>query len=118
MVERLAALPGRADEDLELLARPRLADVLAQQLRAQRAFQGFFLGRAGSGADDAFRGRGEVVGLDGHARNCPSKPADDRPETVRRTVYFTSDFSAARMPSLTPMSAGSALIAAAASLSL
>jgi hypothetical protein len=36
MVQRLAALPRRLDEDREILARLRLPDELRQQLRAQR----------------------------------------------------------------------------------
>ena len=36
MVERLAALVGRADEDLQLLAGLGLADVVVEQLGPQR----------------------------------------------------------------------------------
>jgi predicted negative regulator of RcsB-dependent stress response len=43
MVQRLGALLGRADENLQLLARLGLAHVFLQQLGAQRALQGFFL---------------------------------------------------------------------------
>ncbi|MNT29449.1 hypothetical protein D3C72_1651880 [compost metagenome] len=43
MVECLAALLGRTDEDLQLLTRLGLAYVLVQQLGTQRALQRFFL---------------------------------------------------------------------------
>ena len=65
MVQRLGALLGRADEDLQLLARLGLAHVVGQALRAQRALDGLFVGRRGRGAEHAAR-RFEAVGLDGH----------------------------------------------------
>ena len=68
VVERLAALPRRADEDLELLARLRLADVLGEALRPQRPLDRFLVRRRRRGADHASRRRGEVVGLDAHGR--------------------------------------------------
>jgi hypothetical protein len=45
MVQRLGALLGRADEDLQLLTCLGLADVVGQALGAQRALDGFFVGR-------------------------------------------------------------------------
>ena len=48
VVHRLAAHPGRADEDLELLARLRLADVLGEALRPQRALDRLLVRRAGA----------------------------------------------------------------------
>ena len=69
MVERLTTLLGGADKYLQLLARLGLAHVFIEQLGAQRALQGFFLGRGGGGGDHAFGWwRGEFVGVDGHAR--------------------------------------------------
>ena len=75
VVQRLAAPLGGADEDLELLARLRLADVFGQPLRPQRALDRLFVRRDGNAADDpsvqacsARHGRagGELVGLDAH----------------------------------------------------
>ncbi|RYY94804.1 MAG: hypothetical protein EOO24_24060, partial [Comamonadaceae bacterium] len=65
MVERLAPVSRRADEDLQLLAGLGLADVLIQQLRAQRPLDRLLVGRSRRGRHHAGR-RGEVVGLDGH----------------------------------------------------
>ena len=65
----------RADEDLELLARLRLADVLGEPLGPQRALDRLLVGRAGRAADDAGcragaarrrRAGRELVGLDAH----------------------------------------------------
>ncbi len=68
VVQRLAALLRRADEDLQLLARLGLAHVLAQALGPQRALHGLFGRGDGRGGDDAL-GRGdEIVGLYRHAR--------------------------------------------------
>jgi hypothetical protein len=65
MVERLRAFLGGTDEDFELLAGLRLADVFIEQFRAQGTLDRLFLRRAGGGADDALgRCGGEVVGLD------------------------------------------------------
>ena len=75
MVHRLAAHPRRADEDLELLARLRLADVLGEPLRPQRALDRLLVGRHRRAADDAGcragaarrrRAGRELVGLDAH----------------------------------------------------
>ena len=52
VVQGLAALAGGADEDLHLLAHRRLADIIRQAPRADRAVQGIVLG-AGLGADQA-----------------------------------------------------------------
>ena len=95
VVHRLAAHLRRADEDLELLARLRLADVFGEPLRAQGPLDRLLVGRRGNAAHDASvqacsarRGRagGEVVGLDAHGRlsnprqarqaKCPDR--DDR----------------------------------------
>ena len=51
MVERLAALARRLDEDREIGARLRLADEFRQQLRAQRGIAGIV--SAALGCDDA-----------------------------------------------------------------
>src|SRR6185369_5000599 len=76
VVHRLAAALGRADEDLELLARLRLADVLGERLRAQGPLDRFLGRRAGNAAHDprvqrravgAGPSGREVVGLDAHA---------------------------------------------------
>src|SRR5207253_5431052 len=52
VVQRLAALACRADEDLQLLARLGLANVLAQQLGAQRALDRLLVGRSRRGRQD------------------------------------------------------------------
>ena len=68
MVQRLAPLAGRTDEDLQLLPRLGLPNVLLQQLGTQRPLQRLFLRRDGGGGDHALGGGGsEVVGLDGHS---------------------------------------------------
>ena len=68
VIERLAALLGRADEDLELLACLGLADVVAQLPRPQRTLERFFLWRLTHRGHGARRGgcTGEVVGLNAH----------------------------------------------------
>ncbi|KAF1056725.1 MAG: hypothetical protein GAK34_00134 [Delftia tsuruhatensis] len=92
MVQRLAALSGRADEDLQLLARLGLAHVLLQQLGAQGALHGLFpardrrcrnharLFRCLVGRETALRKAAlpEIVGMDAHAPltwPAPSAPA-------------------------------------------
>src|SRR3954470_18717368 len=62
MVERLGARARRGDEDLELAARLRLADVFSERRRPQRPLDLLFL--RGSGP----RGN-ETIGLDTHARH-------------------------------------------------
>jgi hypothetical protein len=93
VVQRLVALAGGADEDLQLLAHLDLAHVLVEQLGPQRALDGLLLRGHGRGGDHALGRRGqEIVGLDAHGE----------PD------YFASAFSASLMPSLTPTSAGRA----------
>src|SRR5436190_1706996 len=83
LIERLAARLGRADENLQLLARLGLADVFREELRPQGALDRFLVRRRGRSRDHALVRRGrEVVGLDRH---------------------FARAFSACLMPSLTPM---------------
>jgi hypothetical protein len=53
VVQRLAALARRADEDLQLLARLGLADVFRQALGPQRALQRLFGRRRRRGRNDA-----------------------------------------------------------------
>ena len=102
----LAALPGRADEDFQLLARLGLAHILGQQLGAQGTLQRLFARRFGHGGHHPFGGcGGKVVGLNAHENS------------VVKVQRFRL-LSASLMPSLTPTSAGRALRAAAASLSL
>jgi hypothetical protein len=71
VIQRLAALFGGADEDLQLLARLGLTHVLIQQLGPQRALQRLLARRRGGGGHQARpRGagwQGEVVGVDAHA---------------------------------------------------
>ena len=50
VVERLGALAGGADEDVELLARLDLADVVVEPLGPQRALHRLFVGRRRVGA--------------------------------------------------------------------
>ena len=71
MVERLLAFLGSANEDFQLLAHLGLADVLAQLLGAQGAFDRLFAVRDGYCRDHPrrFAGGGrqaEIVGLDAH----------------------------------------------------
>ncbi len=53
VIERLAALARRLDEDAELLADLLLADVFVEAARAQRALDDLFLRARGLGGDDA-----------------------------------------------------------------
>ena len=53
VVHRLAAPLRSADEDRELLARLRLADVFGEPLRSQCALDRLFVGRGGDAAHDA-----------------------------------------------------------------
>jgi hypothetical protein len=65
VIERVAALPGRFDEDRQLLANLRLADVIGQASGPQRALDRFFLGGFRLGRDQpVHRNAAKVVGLD------------------------------------------------------
>ena len=105
MVQRLTAFLGCANENFELFANLGLTDILVQQLGPQGALNRFFLGRGWHARYHAARSsRGEIVSLDGH-------------ESGFRN-YLAKARKARRMPSLTPISAGSAFRASTASLSL
>jgi hypothetical protein len=73
VIEHLGALARRADEDLELLARLGLADVVRQPLGTQRALHRLLVRRGRAGGHHARLARGarpragEVVGLYGHS---------------------------------------------------
>ena len=51
MVERLAALPGRRDRDVQVLANAILADVLVERSRPEPGLVLDVLGHAGGGDD-------------------------------------------------------------------
>ena len=88
VVQRLAALLRRADEDLELLARLGLADVFGEALRPQRAFDRLFVGRGGRGATTRRAAAGGVG-------------AKSSVWMLMRRAHFASALSASLMPSLT-----------------
>ena len=98
VVERLLAAAGGGDEDVELLADFRLTDIVGQGPRPQRPLKLFFIGRAG------FAGQQPVLG---------------KRRRFERVVFdhLANCFSASRMPSETPVSAGSFWVAARASRS-
>jgi hypothetical protein len=60
VVERFAALPGRLDVDLHLLAHRLLAEVFGQLARADAGFRGLVFA-GGSGSDDAVFGHAAMV---------------------------------------------------------
>jgi hypothetical protein len=63
MIEGLAPVPGGGDEDVELLAGARLADIFGKPLRPQGALEDLFIARGGAGGDQAVRG-GKAVGFE------------------------------------------------------
>ena len=95
VVQGFLAIAGRANEDFKLFAHLGLAHVFLQQLGAQGAFDGLFFRADRGGRHHARRGC-EIIGLNAHVAKA---------------------FKACLMPSLTPMSDGSCLKAAEASLS-
>jgi hypothetical protein len=63
VIERVVALPGRFDEDRQLLANLRLTDVIGQAPRPQGALDRFFLGGFRFGRNQPVdRNAAEVVG--------------------------------------------------------
>ena len=103
MVQGFAALAGRANENLELLAHFHLPHILLEQLGTQGALDRLFIGRHRRRRHHTGRGS-EIVSLNAHGG--------------RRKFYLARAFSASLMPSLTPTSVGKALRARAASRSL
>ena len=69
MVERVAALLGRLNEDLHLLAHVRLADVFGQQLGTNGAIEDlFFVDRFGGNQAIGFNHYLPLFGLTGRAQ--------------------------------------------------
>ena len=56
VVQRLASLAGRRNEDLKLLAHRGLTHVVGQTLRTQGAVYIVFIGAVARGGNDAFDG--------------------------------------------------------------
>jgi hypothetical protein len=98
VVERLAALLGGADEDLELLARLGLAHVVGQQLGPQGALDRLFVGRGGRGGHHALRRRH----LGGRNRRSGSSLAPFSPFWVGTVIVLAglSEFAGALGPTV------------------